>query len=206
VVEIDRDLAAELARSHDPERLQVHVGDALKFDFAAAENKLRVVGNLPYNISSPLLFHLLDAAERIVDVHVMLQKEVVDRMVASPGSSEYGRLTVMLGYRFEIERLFRVPAVAFRPQPKVESAFARLRPRASSPWRLTDSALFARTVSLAFGQRRKTLRNTLSAIGGEAAIRHAGIDPQARGETLSIEQFVALANALYDAGAGGARA
>lgn len=199
VIEIDRDLAAELVRDHDPERLHVHLGDALKFDFSALGARIRIVGNLPYNISSPLLFHLLAYADAIVDIHVMLQKEVVDRMVAAPGSSDYGRLTVMLGYRFEIERLLRVPAGAFRPQPKVESAFARLRPRAVSPWKLDDAEAFARVVALAFGQRRKTLRNALAPLADESVLSAAGIDPQARGETLSIAQFVALANAVQAA-------
>lgn len=196
VVEIDRDLAAELVHQHDPDRLHVHVGDALKFDFSAMGDRIRVVGNLPYNISSPLLFHLLEFADAIVDIHVMLQKEVVDRMVAAPGSGDYGRLTVMLGYRFEIERLLRVPAGAFRPQPKVESAFARLRPRSVLPWALEDPKAFARVVSLAFGQRRKTLRNALASVADESVLRIADIDPQARGETLSIGQFVALSNAV----------
>jgi 16S rRNA (adenine1518-N6/adenine1519-N6)-dimethyltransferase len=195
VIEIDRDLAAELVRDHDPAKLCVHVGDALKFDFTVFGNAIRVVGNLPYNISSPLLFHLLDYAESIVDIHVMLQKEVVDRMVASPGSADYGRLTVMLGYRFEIERLLRVPGGAFRPQPKVESAFARLRPRKKSPWPLNDAGMFAKIVALAFGQRRKTLRNALASVADAALIESAGIDPKARGETLSVGQFVAVANA-----------
>jgi len=197
VIEIDRDLAAELARDYDPQRLQVHVGDALKFDFSVIGEQIRVVGNLPYNISSPLLFHLLAYADAIIDIHVMLQKEVVDRMVAAPGSSDYGRLTVMLGYRFEIERLLRVPAGAFRPQPKIESAFARLRPRVS-PWRPTDPEVFAQVVALAFGQRRKTLRNALAPLADESLLRSTGIDPQARGETLSIGEFVALANAVNE--------
>lgn len=197
VVEIDRDLAAELVRNGPPERLHVHVGDALKYDFSTGGDRLRVVGNLPYNISSPLLFHLLDYSSHILDIHVMLQKEVVDRMVAAPGDSAYGRLTVMLGYRFEIERLIRVPAGAFRPQPKVESAFARLRPRSAPPLKLLDNGFFARVVSLAFGQRRKTLRNAIAPIAGDEVLRSVGIDPQARGETLSIEQFVRLANAAY---------
>jgi len=196
VIEIDRDLAAELARDHDPQRLRLHVGDALKFDFSAMGERIRVVGNLPYNISSPLLFHLLTYADAIIDIHVMLQKEVVDRMIAAPGGGDYGRLTVMLGYRFEIERLLRVPAGAFRPQPKVDSAFARLRPRAAAPWQLDDPAIFARVVTLAFGQRRKTLRNALAPLADESVLRSASIDPQARGETLSIGEFVALSNAV----------
>lgn len=196
VVEIDRDLAAELARTHSPDRLLLHVADALKFDFGSGTGKIRVIGNLPYNISSPLLFHLLEYADRIDDIHVMLQKEVVDRMIAPPGTREYGRLSVMLRYRFQIERLFKVAPGSFRPVPKVDSAVARLRPHAALPHVANDPALFARVVALAFGQRRKTLRNALSAIADDSVLKMVGIDPQARGETLSIEQFVALSNAL----------
>ena len=194
-IEIDRDLAARLAQHHPPERLRLHVADALAFDFAAAGSDLRIVGNLPYNISSPLLFRLLECAGSIRDIHVMLQREVVERMTAAPGTREYGRLGVMLGYRFSIERLLRVPAGAFRPQPKVESAFARLRPLTPLPWRAGDESLFRRIVAAAFAQRRKTLRNALAGLVDEGLLRSVGIDPQARGETLSIAQFVALANA-----------
>jgi 16S rRNA (adenine1518-N6/adenine1519-N6)-dimethyltransferase len=195
VIEIDRDLAARLAQRYAPEQLQLHVGDALKFDFAAAGDDLRVVGNLPYNISSPLLFRLLDCAASIRDIHVMLQREVVERMTAQAGTSEYGRLSVMLGYRFAIERSFRVSAGAFRPQPKVESAFARLRPLQPMPWQAADEGLFRRIVAAAFAQRRKTLRNALAGLADEALMRSVGIDPQARGETLSVAAYVALANA-----------
>lgn len=196
VVEIDRDLAAELARSHPAQSLRIHVADALKFDFGASGERFRVVGNLPYNISSPLLFRLLEYADRIDDVHVMLQKEVVDRMIAQPSTSEYGRLSVMLRYRFKIERLFKVAPGSFRPMPKVESAVARLTPHAAMPCVARDPAVFARVVALAFGQRRKTLRNALSPIADGATLERAGVNPQARGETLSIEAFVALSNAL----------
>jgi 16S rRNA (adenine1518-N6/adenine1519-N6)-dimethyltransferase len=199
VVEIDRDLAARLEQRYARERLALHVGDALEYDFAALGSDLRVVGNLPYNISSPLLFRLLEFTASIRDIHVMLQREVVERMTAPAGSREYGRLTVMLGYRFAIERLFRVPAGAFRPQPKVESAFARLRPYATLPWRASDEALFRRIVAAAFSQRRKTLRNALSGIADEAQMRSVEIDPRLRGETLTIAQYVALANAVAQA-------
>lgn len=195
-VEIDRDLAAELAQSHTPERLQIHIADALKFDFGARAERFRVVGNLPYNISSPLLFRLLEHADRIDDIHVMLQKEVVDRMIAQPGTREYGRLSIMLRYRFRIERLFKVAPGSFRPVPKVESAVARLTPHATMPCVAGNPAVFGKVVALAFGQRRKTLRNALSPIADDTALKQAGVDPQARGETLSIEEFVALSNAL----------
>jgi len=202
-IEIDRDLAARLTSEYPAERLTLHAVDALKFDFAALGNRLRIVGNLPYNVSTPLLFRLMEYCASIVDVHVMLQREVIDRMVAAPGSPDYGRLTVMLGYRFSIERLFRVPAGAFHPQPKVESAFARLRPIETPETRALDERLYARIVTLAFGQRRKTLRNALAGVVDVVRMAAVGIDPQARGETLSIGQFVALANEVASARAAG---
>ena len=198
VIEIDRDLAQRLASRYPSSRLRVHVEDALRVDYRALGERLRIVGNLPYNISSPLLFQVMEYAASIVDIHVMLQKEVVDRMHAAAGSADYGRLSVMIGYRFHVERLFNVGSGAFRPQPKVESAFVRLRPRAPLTWPARDERLFARIVTAAFGQRRKTLRNALAKIVTEEKLRAAGFDPQARGETLSIERFVALANAVDD--------
>jgi 16S rRNA (adenine1518-N6/adenine1519-N6)-dimethyltransferase len=195
-IEIDRDLARELQARYPAAQLTLHCEDALRYDFGAAGNDLRIVGNLPYNISSPLLFRLLEHAASIRDIHVMLQREVVDRMTAQPGGSEYGRLTVMLGYRFTIERLLRVPAGAYRPQPKVESAFARLTPRRPLPWQARDEELFGRLVAAAFSQRRKTLRNALREMAQEESLRAVGIDPGARAETLPVAQFVALANAL----------
>jgi 16S rRNA (adenine1518-N6/adenine1519-N6)-dimethyltransferase len=195
-IEIDRDLAARLAADFPPEKLALHVADALDFDFAALGPKLRIVGNLPYNVSSPLLFRLAEIAERIVDATVMLQKEVVDRMTAAPGTADYGRLTVMLQTKFAIRRLFVVPPGAFSPAPKVDSAVARLVPLGEAKPRIDDEALFARIVAGAFGQRRKTLRNALAAICDATALAAAGIDPGARGETLSVADFVRLANAL----------
>jgi 16S rRNA (adenine1518-N6/adenine1519-N6)-dimethyltransferase len=191
-IEIDRDLAARLRERFAPDRLTLHVTDALALDFATLGNDLRVVGNLPYNISSPLLFHLASFEARLRDIHVMLQREVVARMTALPGTADYGRLSVMLQARFRVTRLFTVPAGAFRPAPKVESAVARLVPlRADRPV-IVDEALFARIVAAAFGQRRKTLRNALSSIADEATLRDAGIDPAARGERLSVDDFVRL--------------
>jgi 16S rRNA (adenine1518-N6/adenine1519-N6)-dimethyltransferase len=195
-VEIDRDLTARLRATFPPEQLTLHEADALTFDFAALGGQLRVVGNLPYNISSPLLFHLADHDAQVRDIHVMLQREVVARMTAAPGTADYGRLTVMLQTRFAITRLFTVPAGAFRPAPKVESAVARLVPLGAAKPRIDDRALFARIVAAAFGQRRKTLRNALAALADAAALHAAGIDPGARGETLSVEDFVRLANRL----------
>ena len=197
VVELDRDLAARLRGRRG---LTVVEADVLTVDFRAlaAERAqpLRVVGNLPYNISSPLLFHLATFEERLRDVHVMLQREVVARMTAVPGTPDYGRLTVMLQARFAIARLFTVPPGAFRPPPKVESAVARLVPLRAARPRISDEALFARIVAAAFGQRRKTLRNALAAIVPEDALRAAGIDPAVRGETLAVEDFVRLTNGI----------
>jgi 16S rRNA (adenine1518-N6/adenine1519-N6)-dimethyltransferase len=195
-VEIDRDLAAGLATEFPPTALTLHVGDVLDFDFATLGGALRVVGNLPYNISSPFLFHLAQFETALVDVHVMLQKEVVARMTAGPATSDYGRLTVMLQAQFRLTRLFTVPAGAFRPVPGVDSAVVRLVPLGSAKPDIADAALFARIVAAAFGQRRKTLRNALAAMCDENVLRLAGIDPGARGETLAVADFVRLANAL----------
>jgi 16S rRNA (adenine1518-N6/adenine1519-N6)-dimethyltransferase len=194
-IEIDRDLAARLAERFPPHALELVVGDALAFDFRTLGRNLRVVGNLPYNISSPLLFHLADQAEALHDLTVMLQKEVVARMTAEPSTPEYGRLTVMLQATFAIERLFTVPPGAFRPAPAVDSAVARLVPLGSAAPLIADRARFARVVTAAFGQRRKTLRNALADVVSPAAFAAAAIDPQRRGETLSVEEFVTLANA-----------
>jgi 16S rRNA (adenine1518-N6/adenine1519-N6)-dimethyltransferase len=195
-VEIDRDLAARLRERFAPDRLTLHEADALTFDFAALGPGLRVVGNLPYNISSPLLFHLVTHESLLRDVHVMLQREVVARMTAQPATADYGRLTVMLQSRFAITRLFTVPPGAFRPAPAVESAVARLVPLRDDRPRIVDEALFARIVAAAFGQRRKTLRNALRGIAEDALMRDADIDPALRGETLRVADFARLANRL----------
>jgi len=155
-----------------------------------------VVGNLPYNISTPLLFHLLDNAGHIIDMHFMLQKEVVERMVAQPSTPAYGRLSVMLQYRLQMEYLFTVPPESFDPAPKVESAFVRVVPYAQLPVLAKDEALLSRIVTAAFGQRRKTLRNTLKGLLDDAGFAALGIDPQARAENLSVAEFVAIANYL----------
>jgi 16S rRNA (adenine1518-N6/adenine1519-N6)-dimethyltransferase len=195
-IEIDRDLAARLAERFDARELALHVGDALEFDFATLGTELRVVGNLPYNISTPLLFHLAEFDARIRDVHVMLQREVVARMTAEPAAPDYGRLTVMLQARFAITRLFTVPPGAFRPVPEVESAVARLVPLGTARPPIADPARFARIVAAAFGQRRKTLRNALAGLCDADALARAGIDPGRRGETLAVADFVRLANLL----------
>ena len=194
VVEIDRDIVARLEQEYSPEKLAIHACDALKFDFGVLGKPLRVVGNLPYNISTPLLFHLAGFAENIADCHFMLQKEVVERMVAAPGTAEYGRLSVMLQYRFAMEYLFTVPGGAFNPPPKVESAFVRMIPFAPLPCPAVDEALFGRLVAAAFSQRRKTLRNTLRDYVTLEDFAALGIDPGLRGETLGVAEFVALAD------------
>ncbi len=195
-IEIDRDLAARLRTTFTPSQLTLHEADALTFDYAVLGPQLRVVGNLPYNISSPLLFLLAAHDAQLRDLHVMLQKEVVARMTAAPGTADYGRLTVMLQVRFRIERLFIVPPGAFRPAPKVESAVARLTPLHDAKPVIADATLFARVVGAAFMQRRKTLRNALSTLCDAKVIESAAVDPGARGETLSVDDFVRLTDAI----------
>ncbi|HJV27106.1 MAG TPA: 16S rRNA (adenine(1518)-N(6)/adenine(1519)-N(6))-dimethyltransferase RsmA [Aromatoleum sp.] len=194
VVEIDRDLIARLKERYTPERLTIHEGDALKFDFGTLGAPLRVVGNLPYNISTPLLFHLASFAENVADMTFMLQKEVVMRMVAEPGTDDYGRLSVMLQYRFRMARLFDVPPGAFRPAPKVTSSIVRMVPLPPAELGAKDEALLERIVAAAFGQRRKTLRNTLRDFLGEEDFAALGLDPGLRGERLSVAEYVAIAN------------
>lgn len=195
VVEIDRDLVLDLRERFPAESVVVHEGDVLEFDFSALPQPLRVVGNLPYNISTPILFRVAGFAERIRDCVFMLQREVVERMVAAPGTPAYGRLSVMLQVRFSMRLAFRVPPGAFTPPPKVESAVVRMEPLGPGRVRAADEPLFARVVAAAFSQRRKTLRNALRALAADSALASAGIDPGRRGETLSVAEFVALADA-----------
>jgi 16S rRNA (adenine1518-N6/adenine1519-N6)-dimethyltransferase len=194
VVEIDRDIVARLKNEFAADALVIHEGDALEFDFAALGPRLRVVGNLPYHISTPILFHLWESADSIYDIHVMLQSEVVERMAAAPGASEYGRLSVMLQYRFEMEKVLDVPPDAFRPAPKVDSAVIRMAPRTGDWRRAVDEKLLSATVALAFSQRRKTLRNTLGSVLTAADFEALGIDAQARAQTLSVEAFIRIAD------------
>jgi len=194
VVELDRDLSERLRERYPAERMPVYQTDALRFDFATLPAPLRIVGNLPYNISTPLLFHVAVAAARCVDLHFMLQQEVVDRMVAKPSDSEYGRLSVMLQYRFGLERLFTVAPEAFRPPPKVHSAFVRLVPRPLTELGALDQLGFSRTVAKAFSMRRKTLRNSLHGLISASDLAALGIDPGVRAETLPVAAFVTIAN------------
>ena len=199
VIEIDRDIVADLRAHHGADRLTIHDGDALEFDFAAMGRDLRVVGNLPYNISTPLLFHVTSQAGIVRDAHFMLQREVVERMSAQPGTSEYGRLSVMLQYRWCIESLFDVPPSAFRPAPKVWSSIVRMIPHRVLPHAADDEKLFAEVVTRAFGQRRKTLRNTLRGMLVSSDFEQLRIDPAARGETLGVADFVRIANLVVAA-------
>jgi 16S rRNA (adenine1518-N6/adenine1519-N6)-dimethyltransferase len=195
VVELDRDLAATLRERHAPSAVTVHQADALEFDFAQLPAPLRVTGNLPYNVSTPLLFHIASFADRVMDCTFMLQKEVVDRMVAVPDSADYGRLSVMLQYRFQMRRLFLVPPGAFHPPPKVDSAIVRMVPLPAERLRARDDVRFAAVVMAAFGQRRKMLRNTLKGLVADTVFEQTGIDGQRRAETLSVAEFVALTDA-----------
>lgn len=206
VVELDRDLAAGLPnRVSDPSKLTIVEADALRFDFPSLlrnqpqgqpQQRLRVVGNLPYNISTPLLFHLLQYDGQIQDMHFMLQKEVVDRIVAPPNSKTYGRLSVMMQYYCQPTFLFEVPPGAFIPAPKVTSAVFRLQPYAEKPIQAANEKKFSQLVAHVFTQRRKTLRSSLKGQLDDAGFERAGIDPMARPETLSVAQFVALSDAV----------
>ncbi len=205
VVEIDRDVVPELERRCSGHGvLRVHLADALEFDFRALRGdgpRLRLVGNLPYNVSTPLLFHFLSQLDAVADMHFMLQKEVVTRMAAHPGGKEYGRLTVMLAPWVRVEPLFDIGTGAFSPPPKVVSTFFALRAHETPPFDFGDRSAFARVVAAAFMQRRKTLRNSLGGLLTQAQITTAGVDPSARPETLPPAQFAALARELVASGA-----
>ncbi len=198
VVELDRDLVARLEKQFRREQLTIHSGDALKFDFSQIPvpegQKLRIVGNLPYNISSPLLFHLAEFAHLVEDQHFMLQKEVVERMVAEPGTKAYGRLSVMLQWRYDMSLLFIVPPTAFDPPPQVESAIVRMVPTRRKL--ACDGPTLEAVVLKAFSQRRKVIRNCVAGMFTEAQLVEAGIDPSLRPEAVGLEQYVALANLL----------
>jgi 16S rRNA (adenine1518-N6/adenine1519-N6)-dimethyltransferase len=199
VVELDEHLAQTLSLLPGTAgRLAVHRADALRFDFsslAAGPRSLRVVGNLPYNISTPLLFHLLSYRDLIKDMHLMLQKEVVERMTASPGGKDYGRLTVMLAVWAEVEACFDIGPGAFQPPPRVWSSVVRLIPRASPPFAVHDHARFAQLVARLFSMRRKTLARSLKGALTAEEIAALGIDPRARPETLPPSAFAQLARA-----------
>jgi 16S rRNA (adenine1518-N6/adenine1519-N6)-dimethyltransferase len=197
VVEIDRDVIQHL-RNKGGEQLNIHNVDALRFDFSQlqdnASQPLRIVGNLPYNISTPLLFHLLKFRELISDMHFMLQKEVVDRLVAVPGNKNYGRLSIMAQYYCQTEYLFYVSPASFNPPPKVDSAVLRITPWKELPYIARDPQRLSQIVVEAFSKRRKTLRNSLRKYISLEQIQSIGIDPQLRAEQLSVEDFVNLSN------------
>lgn len=201
VVEVDRDIIAWMQAEYAKPayaqcNIRIHNADALKFDFSSLGQGLRVTGNLPYNISTPILFHLLANVSHITDMHFMLQKEVVERMVAQPSTPAYGRLSVMLQYHLQMDYLITVPPGAFEPAPKVESAFVRCVPHATLPFIAKDEAVFAKVVLAAFSQRRKTLRNTLKGLLADEGFSALNIDSQQRAENLSVADFVAIANYL----------
>jgi len=195
VVEMDRDLVAALRESYGEDQLNIIEGDVLKVDFSELGAPLSIIGNLPYNISTPLIFHLLKYVDQIEDMVFMLQKEVVDRLVAGPGSKTYGRLSVMTSLDVKCEKLFNVPPGAFFPAPKVMSTVVRLRPR-EDRLALASRASLSPLVAAAFNQRRKTLRNSIAAFADEALMKSVGIDPQLRAENVSAAQYVALSDAI----------
>jgi 16S rRNA (adenine1518-N6/adenine1519-N6)-dimethyltransferase len=209
VIELDRDLVPGLlaAFSREP-GFKLHNADALTFDFAALltrtatepgsdAERLRVVGNLPYNISTPLIFKLLENCPIVQDMHFMLQLEVVQRLAASPGSKHWGRLGIMAQYQCKVEHLFDVAPHAFRPPPKVQSAIVRLTPWPVSPWPPCSEPLLRKLVKAAFAQRRKTLRNNLKEIIDSTQLEALGIDPGARAETLQLAQFIEITNTIH---------
>lgn len=198
VVELDRDLIPNLKISFATRNnFHIYQGDALKFDYQQiiddlAGDSMRIVGNLPYNISTPLLFHLISYSNRIHDMHFMLQKEVVDRLAAGVGESAYGRLGIMIQYYCRVEPLFIVPPSAFNPPPRVDSAIVRLVPHDTLPITTQCTKTLNKVVTKAFTQRRKTIRNALKSVADDALLEQAGINPELRPEQISLAQFVRL--------------
>jgi len=195
-IELDRDIVGWIENEYSKKNITVFNEDVLNFNFNQFDQKIRIVGNLPYNISTPILFKCIDNILIIKDLHFMLQKEVVDRMIAIPSSPEYGRLSVMLQYYFAMEHLLDVPKESFEPEPKVESSFVRLIPYEQYPFIANNIEQFARIVKEAFSQRRKTIRNTLKSFITENDFEKIGINPQLRAENLSVSDFVKISNYL----------
>ena len=199
-IELDRDIIPKLVDRCAPMgKLTIHEADALQFDFislADDERPLRIVGNLPYNISTPLMFHLIESSQIICDMHFMLQKEVVNRLAATPGNKDYGRLSVMMQFHCQVDSLFDVPPESFDPPPKVNSAIVRLVPYSKPPVKVDNVATLQKVVTQAFSQRRKTLRNTLKPLLNAKKIEALGIDPTRRAETLSLIEFADLSNVV----------
>ena len=203
VIELDRDIVPKLQMNcgldyTTENKLRIHNIDVLKFDFSELQydQPLRVIGNLPYNISTPIIFHLVEHSKLIQDMYFMLQKEVVDRLAAKPDTSNYSRLSVMAQYHFKVTPLFLVPPESFQPVPKVDSAIVRLIPHEVKPVQVKDESEFAKLVSISFSQRRKTLRNVLRDVCSAEQIEQAGIDPSTRAQSLSLQQFADLHNSL----------
>ncbi len=203
VIELDRDIIPKLQLNCGLDQVQnnklrIHNVDVLKFDFSALDypEPLRIIGNLPYNISTPIIFHLVSYSPIIHDMYFMLQKEVVQRLAARPGTSNYSRLSVMAQYYFNVTPLFSVPAESFQPIPKVESAIVRLIPHKEKPVQVNDEKAFAKLITQAFSQRRKTLRNVLRDICSPEQLESIGIDPACRAQTLTLQQFADLHNML----------
>ena len=196
-IELDRDLALQLRRHYEENAsVTIHEADALSFDFAQLGDRLRIVGNLPYNISTPLLFHLLKFRDHIIDMHFMLQKEVVERMAANPGSKAYGRLGIMLGCHLQVDPLFDVDRLAFNPPPDVTSAVVRLDPLPAGTYTIDNHAALSELVTTAFMQRRKTLRNALKQLANADDFLTVGIDAGLRPEQIAIAEYIALSNHL----------
>ncbi len=199
-VELDRDLAVYLQQTLGTDaRFSLHQGDVLKFDFARLTDQprsLRIVGNLPYNISTPCMFHLLESAPLIRDMTFMLQKEVVERLAAQPGDPHYGRLGLMMQYYCQVEPLFDVPPTAFIPQPKVCSAIVRLTPHAIPPVQVQDVTCLQEVIRVAFNQRRKTLKNSLGALISEAQLESLDVDVRLRPENLSLAEYAAISDSI----------
>lgn len=203
VIELDRDIVPKLQLNCgldfvQNDQLRIHNIDVLKFDFASLnyEEPLRIIGNLPYNISTPIIFHLVEYSSIIKDMYFMLQKEVVQRLAAKPDTSNYSRLSVMAQYYFQVTPLFLVPPESFQPMPKVESAIVRLVPHTEKPVQIDDEKAFRQLVTQAFSQRRKTLRNVLKDICTAQQIEAVGIDPSTRAQSLTLQQFAKLYNSL----------
>ncbi|WP_373699072.1 16S rRNA (adenine(1518)-N(6)/adenine(1519)-N(6))-dimethyltransferase RsmA [Neisseria dentiae] len=196
VVEIDRDIVGRLKTLPFADKLVIHEGDVLQFDFNSVAGKKKIVGNLPYNISTPLLFSLSEVADDVADMHFMLQKEVVERMTARPKTNDYGRLSVMLQYFFEMETLIDVPPESFDPAPKVDSAVVRMIPVKHRIGEAQDFDHFAKLVKQAFAQRRKTIRNNLKGMAADEDLQAVGINPQDRAEHIAPELYVKLSNYL----------
>lgn len=199
-IEIDRDLVKQLSQScKDIGELKLYQADVLKFNFneiASPNRPVRLIGNLPYNISTPILFHLMQFSDVITDMHFMLQKEVVDRITAAPGNSEYSRLSIMVQSYYKVESLFDIAPHMFSPPPKVTSSFMRLQPGTVEQEKIIDRSLFNKIIEIAFQQRRKTIKNSLACIASSTELQQASIDPKQRPQEVSIQQYINLSNQL----------